>query len=68
MKNWTRFASLASQWAVGILLSVWVGGWMDRKWRPTSNKPLFQWMIPFAFITGSLIQLIRETNKSKNEE
>lgn len=63
MKNWTRFTSIASQWAVGILLTVLIGGWLDKKWRPSAAKPLFQWLLPFVFIAGFLIKLIKDTNQ-----
>jgi len=56
-----RYASLATQWMVMLLLAVWGGHKLDEKlnWR----VPLFLILFPLISLALSLWLLIKELNK-----
>ena len=56
-----RYAGLATQWMVMLLVAVWVGHKLDGliKWK----FPLFLILFPLAALALSMWQLIRELNK-----
>ncbi|MBS1589027.1 MAG: hypothetical protein JST52_05385 [Bacteroidetes bacterium] len=60
--NTMRFAGLASQWMVMLLIAVWLGWKIDFKWIGW-KFPLFLILIPLLALSMSLWQLIREFNK-----
>ena len=64
----SKFAGLASQWAVALAALLFLGKYLDQKhWVPI-KMPLFIWLLPFAFIVISLLYIIKETNnKSKTK-
>jgi dolichyl-phosphate-mannose--protein O-mannosyl transferase len=66
--QWSKFAGLASQWAVALVGLLFLGKYLDQKHFFTFNKPLFTWLLPFVFILFSLVNIIKETNnKSKTK-
>ena len=58
-----RYASLATQWMVMLLLAVWAGYKLDKKlnWR----LPLFLILFPLISLALSMWQLIKELNRRK---
>jgi hypothetical protein len=64
--QWSKFAGLASQWAVALVCLMFLGKYLDQKQFIHFNKPLFIWLLPFAFILFSLVNIIKETN-NKNK-
>ena len=62
-QNSMRYASLATQWMVMMLLAVWAGHKLDTKlnWR----VPLFVISFPLIALGVSLWQLINELNKPR---
>jgi hypothetical protein len=56
-----RYAGLASQWAVGLSITLFGGKRLDDYF--DFKKPLLTWILPLIFIIGMLIKLIVETNK-----
>ena len=61
--NTMRYASLATQWMVMLLLAVWAGYKLDKKlnWR----IPLFLILFPLISLALSMWSLINELNKQK---
>lgn len=59
--QWTRFAGLASQWAVALIALMYLGKYIDRKYFEVGSKPVFIWVLPFLFILFSLFKIIRDT-------
>jgi hypothetical protein len=63
--QWSKFAGLASQWAIGIAFLLWLGKYLDKQNFFHLKMPLFIWLLPFIFILISLINIVKETNKKK---
>ncbi len=64
--QWGKFAGLASQWAVGLTLLIFLGKYIDQKMERVA--PLFLWLLPSLFIVFSLFKIVRDTQqKSKNK-
>ena len=61
--NPMRYASLATQWMLLLLLAVWAGHKLDEKlnWK----VPLFLILFPLISLALSLWRLINELNKPK---
>lgn len=59
-----RYAGLATQWMVMLLVAVWLGWNLDYKWIAW-KIPVFLVFLPLAALVASLWQLIREFNKPK---
>lgn len=61
--NAMRYASLATQWMLMLLLAVWAGYKLDKKlnWK----VPLFLILFPLISLALSLWRLINELNKPK---
>ena len=58
----SKYAGLASQWAVALAALLFLGKYLDQKhWVPI-KMPLFIWLLPFLFIIISLIDIVKETN------
>ena len=59
--NTMRYASLATQWMVTLLLAVWAGYKLDKKinWK----VPLFLILFPLISLALLLWRLINELNK-----
>ncbi len=66
--QWTKFAGLASQWAVALIILLFLGKYLDKKDLFKIHTPLFIWVLPFIFIILSLFDIIKKTNaKSKSK-
>jgi hypothetical protein len=64
--QWSKFAGLASQWAIGLTLLIFIGKYIDQKMG--RGAPLFLWILPSLFIVFSLFKIVRDTQlKSKNK-
>ena len=64
--QWMKFAGLASQWAIALIVLLYLGKYIDGKHFFNRQFPLFIWILPFLFILISLIDIIKKTNaKSK---
>jgi membrane protein DedA with SNARE-associated domain len=61
--QWTKFAGLASQWAVALILLLFAGKYLDKQHFFSIQIPLFIWLLPFLFIIISLLDIIKKTNK-----
>jgi len=59
---WSKFAGLASQWAVAIFILLFFGKYIDGLHLIKVKTPVFIWLFPFIFIIFSLIRIIKETN------
>lgn len=59
--QWSKFAGLASQWAIALLVFMYLGKYIDQKWFKDFAKPIFIWLLPFLFILFSLIRIVRDT-------
>lgn len=59
-----RYAGLATQWMVLLLVAFWLGYHLDFKWIGW-KFPLFLILLPLLALGVSLWQLIREFNKPK---
>ena len=59
--NVSKFASIGSQFMVGIGIFVFLGIKIDNslQWQ----TPIATWLLPLLFIISSIIKLIIETNK-----
>ncbi|HEX3024072.1 MAG TPA: AtpZ/AtpI family protein [Chitinophagaceae bacterium] len=55
-----QYAGFGAQLAVSILLTVYAGGWIDKK--INTKFPLFLWALPIVVIIGMIIKLIRDTS------
>ena len=63
---WAKFAGIASQWAVALVILLFLGKYFDQKQFIKIKMPLFIWVLPFLFIVLSLVNIVKETNnKSK---
>jgi hypothetical protein len=58
-----RYAGLASQWAVGLSITLFGGKRLDRYFN--FQSPMLTWILPLIFIVGMLIKIILETNQTK---
>jgi hypothetical protein len=61
----SRYAGIGAQFVAGILICLWLGKKTDQ-WLQFQT-PVFIWMMPLFFITGTIIKLIYETGK-KNKK
>ena len=66
--NWSRFAGLASQWAIALLILLFFGKYLDGLHLFQAKFPLFIWVLPFLFIIISLFRIIKETNLNNNNQ
>ena len=62
-QNMMRYASLATQWMVMMLIGVWGGHKLDKliNWK----VPLFLILFPLISLALSMWQLINELNRQK---
>ncbi len=58
-----KYAGMATQFLIGIGLTVYGGIWIDR-WLKLSI-PLAVWLLPLLLISGVIVMIIRDTNKKK---
>lgn len=59
--RWSKFAGLASQWAVALIALMFLGKFLDKQHYFKTTMPLFIWILPFLFIIVSLIDIVKET-------
>jgi hypothetical protein len=58
-----KYISFATQLTVGLVLSVLIAGWLDKK---TGLKfPLFSILLPLTVITVTLIKVIKDVSSKK---
>jgi F0F1-type ATP synthase assembly protein I len=62
-KSWIRYAGMASQLIIALLLTVYFGKWLDTKL--AFQKPVLIWVLPLLILIGSLIKLIKDTSVKK---
>jgi hypothetical protein len=66
--KWSKFAGLASQWAVALVFFLFLGKYLDSLHYIKLKFPLFIWLLPFIFIVFSLFRIIKDTGrKAKND-
>ena len=56
-----QYAGFAAQLAVGLLLAVYAGKWVDGK--TGSSVPVFIWLLPLLLLIGILIKVVKDTSK-----
>lgn len=61
--NMSRYAGLATQWMVMLLLAVWAGLKLDS--RTGWKFPLFIILLPLIALGYSLWQIVKEFNKPR---
>jgi membrane protein DedA with SNARE-associated domain len=55
-----KYAGLAMQWAIALLLAVWGGRKIDFWFK--LKKPLFAWILPVVAIVALLYKIIKDTS------
>ena len=60
-----KYAGLAGQLFISIVIALVAGQKVD-SWM-NGSFPLFVWLLPLLVILASLIKLVIETNKKKND-
>lgn len=58
-----RYAGMATQLLVGLLLTVYAGKWLDE--RMQVHQPVFIWVLPLVLLTGMLVKMIKDTSKKR---
>jgi hypothetical protein len=56
-----QYAGMASQWIIVLVVTVYLGKWLDEKW--AFKKAFLIWLLPLLSLTGLMIKLIRDTSK-----
>lgn len=56
-----RYAGLATQWMIVMLLALYGGSWLDKKVH--FQSPVFVWVLPLFFLVAMLIKLVRDLFK-----
>jgi len=56
-----QYAGFAAQLAVGLLLAVYAGMWLDK--RIAISIPLLIWLLPLLLLIGMLIKVVKDTSK-----
>lgn len=56
-----QYAGLAAQLAIGLVLAVYAGIWLDKRigWQ----IPVLIWILPLLLLTGILVKVVRDTAK-----
>ena len=65
--EWSKFAGLASQWAVALVLLLFLGKYLDEHHFFKIKTPIFIWLLPFIFILISLVRIIKDTGSTRKE-
>jgi hypothetical protein len=60
-----KYAGLATQWIIIILLSIYGGKKADNWLRV--KQPFWAWLLPLLSVLGMLIHIIRDTSVSKKK-
>ena len=66
--KWSKFAGLATQWAIALAVLLFLGRFLDKQHYFKTTIPLFIWILPFAFIVVSLIDIIKETKTGSSSK
>ena len=61
--NYYKYLGFATQLTVGLVLSVLIAGWLDKKTH--LNFPLFTIILPLAVITVTLIKVVKDASSNK---
>lgn len=56
-----KYTALGTQLLVSIGITAWLGQFIDKK--KEFSKPLFVWILPLFVLIGSLIKIIKDTQK-----
>lgn len=56
-----QYAGFAAQLAIGLLLAVYVGKWVDGK--TGIDIPVFIWLLPLGLLIGILVKVVKDTSK-----
>ena len=59
-----RYAGLATELIAGLVIGVYLGGWLDKKMGLV--KPVWLLLLPLLLLMVLLIKLIRDTSTDKN--
>lgn len=59
--NILRFASLGTQFLASIVLTAWLGVYIDKKLAFTT--PIFVWLLPLLTIIGLLAKIIKDASQ-----
>ncbi|MEO8711443.1 MAG: AtpZ/AtpI family protein [Parafilimonas sp.] len=60
-----QYASIGSQLFAGLIITVFLGKWIDEKLH--FSFPVFIWLLPLIFIVGMILKVINDTSRKKNE-
>ena len=60
-----RYASIGSQIFAGLVITVFLGKWIDEKLK--FSFPVLIWLLPLLFLISMILKAIRDTSKNKNE-
>ncbi len=56
-----QYAGFAAQLAVGLILAVYAGMWLDKQ---TGIKiPIFIWLLPLVILIAMLFKVVKDTSK-----
>ena len=56
-----QYAGFAAQLAVGLILAVYAGMWLDKQ---TGIKiPIFIWLLPLVILVAMLFKVVKDTSK-----
>lgn len=58
-----QYAGFAAQLAIGLLMAVYAGKWIDGK--TGSSVPVFIWLLPLVLLIGILVKVVRDTSKKQ---
>ncbi|MEN9685577.1 MAG: hypothetical protein RLZZ28_1363 [Bacteroidota bacterium] len=56
-----QYAGFAAQLAIGLLLAVYAGKWLDGK--TGLRFPVLIWLLPLILLIGILIKVVKDTSK-----
>ena len=56
-----QYAGFAAQLAIGLLLAVYAGMWLDK--RMGINIPILIWLLPLLLLIVLLIKVVKDTSK-----
>ena len=60
-KSLMQYAGYAGQLAVGLLLAVYAGMWIDKQ--IAIQIPIFIWLLPLLLLIVMLIKVVKDTSK-----
>ena len=56
-----QYAGFAAQLAVGLILAVYAGMWLDK--RIDIGIPLLIWLLPLLLLIAMLLKVVKDTSK-----